>query len=438
MQQLFMVTTFRYAILNVDDHYLRLNGVEKYSFNDDNLLHQLQVMYTYLTLSDKKYFKPDNFCRAFKANPKVQQDSQEFYNEFCDRIEKLLKNQKYKYIINDIFTGQTCNTITCNSCKSFSNKFEDFYNLQLEIKGIKNLNESLNNFIISETIDDYRCEACRELVKIQKRTTLYKLPNTLIVHLKRFSMNYDLNTTEKLNSKFEFPLEINLKKFCIENFQNQSNEIYFKNEDYYKYVLKGINVHIGHAQSGHYISFIEVNRDGKGNKMNIPKKNEKLTWLEFNDTTIKPFNINDLPKECYGDNSKCAYLLIYEKIKKTPIKIVIDSKNISKEDENNIINFKKEELNSIYGKYDINKINAQIKEDDLYNKIFHTTDNNEYYKYIQYYNIPKNVPKKLYYQVMNDNISFNKEENLNNNNENINKNIFESFENMFISYFLKN
>ena len=441
MQQLFMVTTFRYAILDTDDHLSNVSA-KKYTRADDDLLHQLQVMYTYLTLSDKQYFTPDDFCFSFKddngrrIDPKVQQDSQEFYNNFCDKIEKKLEKTKYKYIINDIFTGKTCSTITCKSCKYISNKFEDFYNLQLEVKNIKNLNESLQKLITPETIEGYRCSSCKQEVTIQKRTTLYKLPNTLIVHLKRFCMNYDYGITEKINTRFEFPMVINLKSFCVENFQNKTDEIYYKNEDYYKYILKGVNVHLGDANGGHYISLIDVDRNGTGNIMRIPKKNEKPNWLVFNDSSLSEFNLRDIESECFGNSSKCAYLLIYEKVKKTPIKIVLEDKYISK-DNNNIIKYNKESLNKINEKYDIYKINNQFKEEDLYNLIFYNSDIKEYYKYIHYYNIPKNVPKILYNKVMDENNSLHNRDFSKNEQNNANQKSFDKFEEYFNTYFLK-
>ena len=39
-----------------------------------------------------------------------------------------------------------------------------------------------------------------------------KLPNVLVVHLKRFYLNYETFKTKKINSKFEFPKKLNLKQ----------------------------------------------------------------------------------------------------------------------------------------------------------------------------------------------------------------------------------
>ena len=436
MQQLYMVPTFRYAIMGADDKDVTIYG--SYNSQDDNLLHQLQVMYTYLTLSEKKYFTPKYFCHSFKdfdgnpTNPKVQQDSQEFYNNFCDQIEKKLKNTKYKYIINDVFMGKTCSSVICDKCQHVSNRLEDFYNLQLEVKNIKNLNESLQKLIIPETIDGFKCEGCKKVVTIQKRTTLCKLPNTLIIHLKRFFMNYDYNVTEKINSRFDFPPRINLKKFCVENFQcgedNNQNDIYYKNEEYYDYFLKGVNVHGGSANGGHYISLIDVDRDGKGNKMIM--KNKPI-WIQFNDSLLTEYDTVDLSNTCYGgeNTSQSAYLLIYERVKKTPIKVLVEEKNISENKTKKIINYKKEEESIINKAYDISKRNNDIKEEELYKMIFHNEDNNEYYKYIPFYDVPKMAPKEVYKQIMEENKALLK----NKSNENNEKNIFldEEFQNKF-------
>ena len=247
LQQMYMVPTFRYAIMSSDDHKEPSNPSFIYELMDDNLLHQLQVMYTNLTYSNKSDFSPRAFCYSYKdfdgnpTNVRMQQDSQEFYNNFCDKIENGLKLTKYKYIINDVFVGQSCSSVECSNCKSLSNRFEDFYNLTLEVKNIYNLNDSLNKMSVPEIIDDFKCSNCNQKVTISKITSLNKLPNVLVVHLKRFYLNYDIFKTMKINSKFEFPKELNLKKYCISEIQkdsknkNKNDEIYIHEDDYYQY-----------------------------------------------------------------------------------------------------------------------------------------------------------------------------------------------------------
>jgi hypothetical protein len=397
---------------------------------DDNLLHQLQRMYTFLTYSEKQAYNPKDFCESFKdldnapINPMIQQDSQEFFNNFCDKIENCLKNTKYKYIIDNIFTGKTCSSVICEECKTISNRFEDFYNLTLEVKNINSLYESLQRMISPEKIDDFKCEKCQKNVTIIKRTSLAKLPNVLFVHLKRFYMNYETGQTEKINSKFEFPNTLDLKQFCIEeitknnNETNETNEIYPKEDEYYQYELKGINIHIGNAQGGHYISFIDVERDGHNNeldiKTSIENNNIKSKWLKFNDAIVSEFDTKEIPQESYGgyidnnlnnENIKNAYLLIYEKKKKAPIKIIVDKDKVN---DNHIITFGKDKKSFIDKFYDISYLNKEksINESELYNLIFKNEETNECYSFIPYYNIKKTVLKENIVEVMIKNNKF--------------------------------
>ena len=436
LQQMYMVPSFRYAIMSSDDeksqniHTSFINN----NIYDDNLLHQLQKMYTFLTYSEKEAYNPKDFCASFKdfdnapINPIVQQDSQEFFNNFCDKIENCLKSTKYKYIIDNIFTGKTCSSVICEKCKTVSNRFEDFYNLTLEVKNIGSLYESLQKLVDPERIEQFKCEECQQKVTISKRTSLAKLPNVLFVHLKRFYMDYELERTEKINSKFEFPNTLDLKNFCIEELSKTNNEesydkddIYPKEDEYYQYELKGINIHIGNAQGGHYISFIDAERNGHNNEQDIKASIEdgviKSKWLKFNDSIICQFDTKDIPIESFGgsidntfgnenENVQSAYLLIYERIKKTPIKIIINKDNIKESNNgNNIISFKEENKKNVDKFYDISYSNKNkcVKEEELYNLIFYNEDINEYYSFVPYYNIEKKILKDNFIEVMNKN-----------------------------------
>ena len=170
LQQMYMVPPFRNAIISSDDkkEVKTMKSSFNSNFYDDNLLHQLQKMYTFLTFGEKQAYNPKDFCSSFKdldgqpINILLQQDSQEFYNTFCDKIEFFLKQTKYKYIIDNIFTGKTCSSVICEKCNTVSNKFEDFYNLSLEVKNINNLYDSLKKFIEPEKIEEFNCETCKK------------------------------------------------------------------------------------------------------------------------------------------------------------------------------------------------------------------------------------------------------------------------------------
>lgn len=95
-----------------------------------------------------------------------------------------------------------------------------------------------------------------------------------------------------------------------ENNNNNSNsDIHNKKKstNYFSYKLKGVVIHSGSADSGHYYSFIE-NKDGR--------------WFEFNDEKVTPFDVKCLEDEAFGARDgeyvkiKNAYLLFYERVEK--------------------------------------------------------------------------------------------------------------------------
>ena len=59
-------------------------------------------------------------------------------------------------------------------------------------------------------------------------------------------------------------------------------------EGYYKYNLKGIVVHYGTADQGHYYSFIK------------DRENKNSGWFEFNDVLVRDFDPSEIPEETFG------------------------------------------------------------------------------------------------------------------------------------------
>lgn len=114
LQQFFMVPSFRYNLLSVDDHTPEDLQTYKGFKIDDNMLHQLQRLMANLELSERQDFAPLEFCFAFKdfdgnpTNTAEQKDAQEFLNMAFDRIESGLRNTRMKYLLQSVFSGQTC------------------------------------------------------------------------------------------------------------------------------------------------------------------------------------------------------------------------------------------------------------------------------------------------------------------------------------------
>jgi ubiquitin carboxyl-terminal hydrolase 9/24 len=70
------------------------------------------------------------------------------------------------------------------------------------------------------------------------------------------------------------------------------------------YKLKGVVVHTGSADSGHYYSYIESQDGG---------------WFEFNDERVSEFDVKNLGEEAFGGKDgeytriRNAYMLFYER-----------------------------------------------------------------------------------------------------------------------------
>lgn len=141
----------------------------------------------------------------------------------------------------------------------------------------------------------------------------------LILHLQRIVFNLDTLMNEKINSRVEFPMELQLKRYLVD-----------ERDAHYR--LAGVVVHYGTAEFGHYFSYIDSERDGP--------TSSGLRWLEFNDHKVKEFKLANLESECFGgassstadtedfgwwkartENSQNAYILVYEKLDKSPLKV---------------------------------------------------------------------------------------------------------------------
>ena len=302
LQQLFWIPKFRNSILSIDD----LKPIDKsYKLtDDDNTLHQTQKLFTYMLFSSYGEIVPKNFIFSIqffgeRINVRQMLDSSEFYHNYCDIIQTSLENTKYKNLIEDIFVGKTKEKKTCSECGNITYKEEEFKEISLEVKDIKDIYESLDKYISEEIIDDYKCDKCNNKVKLKKTTVISSLPNILVVHLKRMTYNNN-GELEKINNKFNFPFnDLNLKKYCL-SLDN--------NENYYKYNLKGINIHKGNAEGGHYVSLIKVSQ-------------EKNKWYLFDDSFVSEYNIENFEEE-FNKNEKdnSAYILFYESIQEKKIK----------------------------------------------------------------------------------------------------------------------
>ncbi|ELR15597.1 ubiquitin domain containing protein [Acanthamoeba castellanii str. Neff] len=320
MQQLFLIPRFRQGILLADD-----NSADK----SDSLLYQMQVLFSNLMKSVKRYYDTIEFCAAYKdydgkpVNTGQQMDANEFFNNLFAKLEDHLKGSEEEKLLSDVFGGELSNQLIPKECTHRSERLEPFYSLSIEIKNKKDIEESLKLFIAGEMLqgeNKYKCEICQKGRDTLKRCCIAKLPRIMMLHLKRFEFDLEKMRNVKLNDRCEFPMSLNMEPYTKEYIGRQEldaanlrmsqdrddDDVPRYPPEYYEYQLVGIVVHQGSADSGHYYSFI---------KERVPlEESREAAWFEFNDTNVIPFSADRIPYECFGGEEE---VMVYDREKGT-------------------------------------------------------------------------------------------------------------------------
>ena len=376
-QQLYAIKDFRDAVLT--SQLVRSEIRDDANDNEEEnkkktvvILDSVQEMFWRMELTNLPYVTAEAFCSKFQfyngtpLNVKEQQDASEFFNRLCDLMKENLDKIKGKNFVTETVGGSYVNRYTCKACKRVHDSEQEMYNLHLSVKDRANIYESLKaNYTSPELLSGYKCEKCGKSDQTEKVCLLKRLPNVLICSLKRFELNYNTFLREKVNSKFEFPEELNLWKYTdggfdqnnvdnqedgeteaddvgnnttkdakedvvIDNLNsNDQNQTENRKEEVdafdnsaseedgnSSYRLKGIVIHSGSANGGHYYSFI--------------KNQNNDNWTEYNDLIVRSWDCKTrLVRDCFGgsdntnntwtwqaknDNHQSAYMLVYERI----------------------------------------------------------------------------------------------------------------------------
>lgn len=202
-----------------------------------------------------------------------------------------------KSIIIDIFQGQLLSTIKCLSCKNIQKKFEPLMylsvpSLPISLANQPNdaskmtkqiaLDDCLKAYFSVSKIDGFRCDQCKKVSTVEKKESISKSPNILIIHLKRFC--YRNGRASKQNTLINFPRErLNIFK-------------YLQNEQPILYDLFAVAFHSGGCNSGHYYT--------------AARDNLLSDWHIFDDEHTEKMYDSDFTLE---DQMRDSYMLFYIK-----------------------------------------------------------------------------------------------------------------------------
>ncbi|KAG6526805.1 ubiquitin carboxyl-terminal hydrolase 8-like [Zingiber officinale] len=129
--------------------------------------------------------------------------------------------------------------------------------------------------------DMWYCPSCKKHQQATKKLDLWRLPEVLVIHLKRFS--YTRYTKNKLETLVEFPIrDLDLTNYIAGTPKQISNN----------YQLYAVSNHYGNMGGGHYTAFVYHGGENR--------------WYDFDDRNVVP-----IAEE--GIKTSAAYVLFYRR-----------------------------------------------------------------------------------------------------------------------------
>ncbi|KAL3630133.1 Ubiquitin carboxyl-terminal hydrolase 26 [Castilleja foliolosa] len=261
LQCLYMNKSFREGVFSVEPEVL----------DREPVLNNIVRLFAQLHSSKMAFVDSAPFIQTLELDNGVQQDCHEFLTLLLSLLERCLSQSKVpkaRTIVQDLFRGSVSHVTRCSKCgneSEASSKIEDFYELELNIKGLKSLDESLDDYLSVEELqgeNQYYCEVCATRADATRSIKLQSLPNVLNFQLKRCVFLPNTTTKKKITSVFCFPGELNMAQRLSECSQLEL-----------VYDLAAVLIHKGSAvSSGHYTAHIRYENSGE--------------WWEFDDERV--------------------------------------------------------------------------------------------------------------------------------------------------------
>ncbi|CCF52859.1 hypothetical protein NDA11_006518 [Ustilago hordei] len=210
----------------------------------------------------------------------LQHDVQEFNRVLQEKLETKMKGTAADGAITRLFVGKMKSYLKCVNVDYESSRSEDFYDIQLNVKGMNDLADSFRDYVQTEMLEGdnkYHAEGYG-LQDAKKGVIFEKFPPVLHLQLKRFEYDIEKDSMVKINDRHEFPLDIDLAHYI-------DKESPLSKEDW-NYKLHGVLVHSGDLHGGHYFALLKPEKNGK--------------WFKFDDDRVTPVTEKEVLEDNYG------------------------------------------------------------------------------------------------------------------------------------------
>ncbi|XP_040318578.1 ubl carboxyl-terminal hydrolase 18 [Herpailurus yagouaroundi] len=235
----------------------------------------------------------------------VQHDAAQLYLTVWNLIKDQIIDVDLVERLQALYTIRMKESLVCLECTTERSRNSSMLTLPLPLfdmdsKPLKTLEDALRCFFQPRELSgksECFCENCGKKTCGKQVLKLTHLPQTLTIHLLRFSIRN--SQTEKICHSLYFPQSLDLSQVLLIEEDLCSAEEQLGRQ----YELFAVVAHVGAADFGHYCAYIQNSVDGK--------------WFCFNDSNVCWVSWEDI--QCtYGNHNyrwrETAYLLVYMKI----------------------------------------------------------------------------------------------------------------------------
>ncbi|CZT50859.1 related to human ubiquitin-specific protease [Rhynchosporium secalis] len=185
-----------------------------------------------------------------------QQDVQELSRKLMERMEEKMKGTDAENVLSELFCGKVRTYISCINVEYESRRVEDYWDIQLNVHGNKDIEASFKDYVQVEVMNGENQYFAGDDFKLQdanKGVIFESFPDVLHLQLKRFQYDIDRDAMMKINDRYEFPETFDASAYLADDADKSESWVY---------QLHGVLVHHGDLNTGHYYAFIKPTKDG--------------------------------------------------------------------------------------------------------------------------------------------------------------------------------
>ncbi|XP_062839189.1 ubl carboxyl-terminal hydrolase 18 isoform X1 [Anolis carolinensis] len=270
--------------------------------------YQMLLLLEQMQQSKQKSVHPMNLVQCLSKHDVklfVLYDAAELFLILWNLIKDQITSTDLAERLTHQYTIRLKEHLTCQECSCETKKDSNLIMLPLHLSdsdshAFKKLEDALHYFFASEQMMEesaFCCEQCNRKAPRLRGVKVTYLPQTLTLHLKRFTSN-ERHRTRKIYNSLSFPQSLDFSQILTP--EQYCPDIQEKDDGLYD--LFAVVAHSGSADFGHYCAYVWSLTEHK--------------WYCFNDSSVCQVFWDDI-KCTYGRASlrwgETAYLLVYMK-----------------------------------------------------------------------------------------------------------------------------